>query len=127
MAQKQVTETQTSSFAELTQETMLTAFHVATRIRESNEKLAQEIAEASLASQEAGARAAKDYVTGLHKARNEWVKKATEVSEKALSISPASLDFPWRNEVAEWNAQVIEGARRAFDLFTAPFAATARR
>ena len=127
MAQKQTTETQTSSFAELTQETMLTAFHVATRIRESNEKLAQEIAEASLASQEAGARAAKDYVTGLHKARNEWVKKATEVSEKSLSISPVSLDFPWRNEVAEWNAQAIEGARRAFDLFTAPFAATARQ
>lgn len=111
----------------LSQEAAIATFHAATRVREASEKLAQEFVEASLSSQETGARVAKEYTGSLAKARNEWMKRADDLTEKALSISPSEIDYPWKREIEEFNASVLESTRKAFEFFTAPFLAAAKR
>jgi hypothetical protein len=111
----------------LSQEAVVSNFHAATRVREASEKLAQEILEASLSSQETGARAAKEYTGSLARARHEWMKKADDLTEKALSISPSGIDYPWKREIEEFNASVLESTKKAFEFFAAPFLAAPKR
>ena len=116
-----------ATIADLSHETAITAYHVASRVREASDKLTQELVEASLASHESGARAAREYLGSLAKARQEWSKKAGEVAERALSVSPTAIDYPLTRGIETFNASVLENTKRALEFYTAPFTVAAKR
>ncbi len=111
----------------LSQEAAATALNTAAVIRDASEKLTQDLIDTSLANHEAGSRATREYLASLAKVRKEWIKKSDDVSEKASSLSPSDIDYPFKREFEELNAGILDGTRKAFEFFTAPLLAATRR
>lgn len=128
MAQTKQSPTQFGfTFVDLSQETALAVFHAAVQTRQATDKLVQNLVEVGISYQEASARLTKEYASSLHQARQEWMKMATEATEKMLSVSPTSIEYPFKKEVEEFNANIVEGVKRTYELFAGPFSAVTKR
>lgn len=124
---KQSTKANGITIAVLTQDVTSAALSTVTQLRDASEKLTQEFVEASLSSQEAGGRATREYAGTLFKARQTWIKRAGELTEKAGPISAAEIEYPLKREIEEFHASILEGTKKAFEFFTAPLLAAAKR
>lgn len=129
MTQPKQTTTRTKevTIGAISQEAAAAALNTATNLRDASERLTQELVDAGLATQEAGTRATREYLASLAKVRKEWIKKSDEVGEKASSISPSDFDYPFKHEIEELNAGILEGTRKAFEFFAAPLLASTKR
>ena len=76
---------------DLSQETALAAFHAAVQTRQATDRLVQNLMDAGISYQETSTRLAKECAGSLYQARQEWMKKATDVTEKMLSVWPTSI------------------------------------
>jgi len=54
-------------------------------------------------------------------------RKDAEVAERALSVSPTSIDHPLTRGIETFNANVLENTKRALEFYTAPFTVAAKR
>ncbi len=129
MAQtKQTTTTEDfTTLVELTRESSVAAFRFAMHAGQATEKLASDMMTANLASREAAYRATKEYATATNQVRQEYVQKSVEVTEKMLAVTPTVGGFPFRKEVEELQAQMMENTKQVFDFFTTPMRTTATR
>jgi hypothetical protein len=84
--------------------------------------LVQNWIEAGLTFQESQLRSTREWLQSLHATQHEYVKQGSELMQKAMAVSPASLEFPFKKEVEQFTALMVLGMQKTFEFFTRPLA-----
>jgi len=112
----------TNDLIDLTSEYQQAVFGAAVETRQATDQLAQNWIEAGLTFQESQLHATRDWLQSLHATQQEYVKQGSELVQKAITVSPASMEFPFKKEVEQFTAIMVLGAQKAFEFFTRPLA-----
>lgn len=124
MAQTKQSSTQfhTNDLMDLTSEYQRAVFGAAVETRQATDQLVQNWIEAGLTFQESQLRSTRDWLQSLHTTQQEYVKQGSELIQKAMAVSPTSLEFPFKKEVEQFTALMVLGMQKTFEFFTRPLA-----
>lgn len=124
MAQTKQSSTQfkVNDFIDLTSEYRQTVLAAAVETRTATDALVQNWIEAGLTFQESQLRSTRDWLHALHATQQAYAKQGAELMKKAMAVSPASVELPFKKEFDQLTASMSQGMQQAVEFFTSPLA-----